>query len=254
MLKTICSHPEKIVNDIYTNTNSNFISNENLNILKKMTKASEYKISSYKQSSKLLGLLTLLDNLGIKNESNRNNLIDNIDNKIKNRVLIFAQSKSFLTKIENDIFKKLLPKVKYLKMDGSVSNSNRFQLVQNFNKNDNILCMLLTTRVGGVGLNLTGANTVIFMEHDWNPSVDLQAMDRTHRIGQKKTVNVYRLLTKDTIEDRIMSLQRFKIDVMNTVVGNDNKSIKSMELGSILNKMDQQKIEEKKIITMKLPN
>ena len=58
----------------------------------------------------------------------------------------------------------------------------------------------MTTAVGGLGLNLTGADTVIFMEHDWNPMKDLQAIDRAHRIGQKRTVNVYRLILIDTLE------------------------------------------------------
>ena len=66
---------------------------------------------------------------------------------------------------------------------------------------------MLTTKVGGLGLNLTGADTVIFVEHDWNPMNDLQAMDRAHRLGQKKVVNVYRLITKDTLEEKIMGLQ-----------------------------------------------
>ena len=66
--------------------------------------------------------------------------------------------------------------------------------------------MILTTAVGGLGLTLTGANMVIFLEHDWNPMKDLQAMDRAHRIGQTRTVNVYRLILKETIEEEIMSL------------------------------------------------
>ena len=60
--------------------------------------------------------------------------------------------------------------------------------------------MIMTTAVGGLGLNLTGADTVIFMEHDWNPMKDLQAIDRAHRIGQVRTVNVYRLILRDTLE------------------------------------------------------
>jgi hypothetical protein len=59
-------------------------------------------------------------------------------------------------------------------------------------------------QVGGVGLNLTGADTVIFVEHDWNPTKDQQAMDRAHRIGQKRVVNVYRLIMRDTLEEKIM--------------------------------------------------
>jgi len=64
--------------------------------------------------------------------------------------------------------------------------------------------LLLTTSVGGLGLNLTGADTVIFVEHDWNPQKDIQAMDRAHRIGQKKVVNVYRIVTRGTLEEKIL--------------------------------------------------
>lgn len=64
--------------------------------------------------------------------------------------------------------------------------------------------LYLILQVGGLGLNLTGADTVIFVEHDWNPMKDLQAMDRAHRIGQRKVVNVYRLVTRDTLEEKIM--------------------------------------------------
>jgi TATA-binding protein-associated factor len=78
--------------------------------------------------------------------------------------------------------------------------------------------MIMTTAVGGLGLNLTGADTVIFMEHDWNPMKDLQAIDRAHRIGQKRTVNVYRLILIDTLEQKIMSLQRFKKNLANNLI------------------------------------
>lgn len=62
-------------------------------------------------------------------------------------------------------------------------------------------------QVGGLGLNLVGADTVIFVEHDWNPMKDLQAMDRAHRIGQKRVVNVYRLITRATLEEKIMGYE-----------------------------------------------
>ena len=68
--------------------------------------------------------------------------------------------------------------------------------------------LLLTTHIGGLGLNLTGADTVIFVEHDWNPSRDLQAMDRAHRLGQRRVVTVYRLITRGTLEEKIMGYVR----------------------------------------------
>ena len=94
--------------------------------------------------------------------------------------------------------------------------------------------LLLTTHVGGLGLNLTSADTVVFLEHDWNPMKDLQAMDRAHRLGQTRTVNVYRLLMRDTLEERIMGLQQFKLDVANTVVNEDNMSMKTMDTSQLL--------------------
>ena len=121
-----------------------------------------------------------------------------------------------------------------MRLDGSVPAGNRHAIVSKFNRDPSIDVLLLTTKVGGLGLNLTGADIVIFMEHDWNPQMDLQAMDRAHRIGQKKTVNVYRLITKDTVEEKIMSLQRFKLNIANTVVSADNSSMNTMSTGQIL--------------------
>jgi TATA-binding protein-associated factor len=66
--------------------------------------------------------------------------------------------------------------------------------------------MISTTSVGGYGLNLTGADTVIFMEHDWNPMKDMQAIDRTHRLGQTRKVNVYRLIVLNSLEEKILGL------------------------------------------------
>lgn len=88
-------------------------------------------------------------------------------------------------------------------------------------------------QVGGLGLNLTGADTVIFVEHDWNPMKDLQAMDRAHRIGQKKVVNVYRLITRKSLEEKIMCLQKFKLLTANTVVSAENASLDTMATGQI---------------------
>lgn len=106
--------------------------------------------------------------------------------------------------IENDLFKRHMPGVAYLRLDGSVPPGQRHSVVTRFNNDPSIDVLLLTTQVGGLGLNLTGADTVIFVEHDWNPMKDLQAMDRAHRIGQRKVVNVYRLITRSTLEEKIM--------------------------------------------------
>lgn len=83
-------------------------------------------------------------------------------------------------------------------------------------------------------MNLTGADTVIFVEHDWNPMKDLQAMDRAHRIGQKKVVNVYRLITRKSLEEKIMGLQKFKLLTANTVVSDENASMETMGTDQLL--------------------
>ena len=77
---------------------------------------------------------------------------------------------------------------------------------------------------------ITVHSQVIFVEHDWNPMKDLQAMDRAHRIGQKKVVNVYRMITRATIEEKIMSLQKFKLHTARTVISSDNADRESMQV------------------------
>lgn len=120
------------------------------------------------------------------------------------RALIFCQMKEMLDIVQNDVLKRLLPSVQYLRLDGGVEASKRQDIVNRFNSDPSYDVLLLTTSVGGLGLNLTGADTVIFVEHDWNPQKDIQAMDRAHRIGQKRVVNVYRLITRGTLEEKIL--------------------------------------------------
>ncbi|KZT56424.1 hypothetical protein CALCODRAFT_435762 [Calocera cornea HHB12733] len=152
----------------------------------------------------------------------------------QHRVLIFCQMKQMIDIIENDLFKATMPGVTYMRLDGTTEATKRHAIVQTFNADPTIDCLLLTTHVGGLGLNLTGADTVIFVEHDWNPMKDLQAMDRAHRLGQKKVVNVYRLITKGTLEEKIMGLQRFKLNIANTVVNQQNTDLTSMDTELVL--------------------
>ncbi|RDW71198.1 putative MOT1-transcriptional accessory protein [Coleophoma cylindrospora] len=184
---------------------------------------------------KLTALRDLLVDCGIGVEpSSENDLTTETNYVSPHRALIFCQMKEMLDMVQNDVLKKMLPSVQFLRMDGSVDASKRQDIVNKFNSDPSYDCLLLTTSVGGLGLNLTGADTVIFVEHDWNPQKDLQAMDRAHRIGQKKVVNVYRLITRGTLEEKIMSLQRFKIDVASTVVNQQNAGLGTMETDQIL--------------------
>jgi len=193
---------------------------------------------------KLLALRQLLIDCGIGNSSNATDSA--LESSMsQHRVLIFAQMKTMLDIIETDLLATYMPSVTYLRLDGSVENTKRHQIVTKFNQDPTIDLLLLTTHVGGLGLNLTGADTVIFMEHDWNPQKDLQAMDRAHRIGQKKVVNVYRLITRGTLEEKIMRLQKFKLNIANSIVNQDNASLKTMDTNQLLDLFNYQ-AEKKK--------
>ncbi|KAK0722784.1 hypothetical protein B0T26DRAFT_674446 [Lasiosphaeria miniovina] len=182
---------------------------------------------------KLTALRDLLVDCGIGVEGQESS--DPLYTPIKpHRALIFCQMKEMLDMVQNTVLKKLLPSVSFLRLDGGVEANRRQDIVNKFNSDPSYDVLLLTTSVGGLGLNLTGADTVIFVEHDWNPQKDLQAMDRAHRIGQKKVVNVYRLITRGTLEEKILSLQRFKIDVASTVVNQQNAGLSTMDTDQIL--------------------
>lgn len=192
-------------------------------------------IKDPKHAPKLTALRDLLVDCGIGVETTDTGAVPTADQAVsQHRALIFCQMKEMLDMVESTVMKKMLPSVTFSRLDGSVEASKRQDIVNRFNSDPSIDCLLLTTSVGGLGLNLTGADTVIFVEHDWNPQKDLQAMDRAHRIGQKKVVNVYRLITRGTLEEKILNLQRFKIDVASTVVNQQNAGLGSMETDQIL--------------------
>ncbi|KAJ4144906.1 hypothetical protein LMH87_003773 [Akanthomyces muscarius] len=190
-------------------------------------------IDDVTHAPKLGALRDLLVDCGIGGDDADSN--DPLYQPIKpHRALIFCQMKEMLDMVQNKVLKELLPTVSHLRLDGSIEASKRQDIVNKFNSDPSYDVLLLTTSVGGLGLNLTGADTVIFVEHDWNPQKDLQAMDRAHRIGQKKVVNVYRLITRGTLEEKILNLQRFKIDVASTVVNQQNAGLGTMDTDQIL--------------------
>lgn len=152
----------------------------------------------------------------------------------RSKCLIFAQFVQSLDVVEQSLLKTIMPSVNYLRMDGNVPPSERVAIAEQFNTDPDIKILLLTTRVGSLGLNLTGADTVIFLEHDWNPFQDLQAMDRVHRIGQTKTVNVFRLVMQETVEEKILDLQRTKMAMNEAVVNAENSSVYSLGTDRLL--------------------
>jgi DNA excision repair protein ERCC-6 len=131
------------------------------------------------------------------------------------RALVFAQTKQMLDILEGLVRQEGFA---YLRVDGSTSIKQRLPLIDQFNTDASIFVMLLTTKAGGLGVNLTGASRVILYDPDWNPSTDAQARERAYRIGQKLDVTVYRLITKGTIEEKVYHRQVFKQFMTNKVL------------------------------------
>ncbi|KAF7682543.1 Chromatin-remodeling ATPase INO80 [Astathelohania contejeani] len=131
------------------------------------------------------------------------------------RILMYFQMTRMIDLMEDYLIKK---HYSYLRLDGSSKISARRDMVRDWQTNDDKFIFLLSTRAGGLGINLTAADTVIFYDSDWNPTVDQQAMDRAHRLGQTKDVTVYRLITKDTIEERVMERAQRKGEIQKMVI------------------------------------
>uniref|UniRef100_A0A672GW10 Uncharacterized protein n=1 Tax=Salarias fasciatus TaxID=181472 RepID=A0A672GW10_SALFA len=133
-----------------------------------------------------------------------------------NRVLIFSQMVRMLDILAEYLAKKRYP---FQRLDGSIKGEIRKQALDHFNaEGSEDFCFLLSTRAGGLGINLASADTVVIFDSDWNPQNDLQAQARAHRIGQKKQVNIYRLVTKGTVEEEIIERAKKKMVLDHLVI------------------------------------
>lgn len=152
-------------------------------------------------------------------------LMENLRDSIANghKVLVFANFLSSIDHIAEDLEKE---DINYLIMTGATKD--RKALVERFQDDVDTKVFLLTLKTGGVGLNLTAADTIFIFDPWWNNAVENQAIDRAHRIGQDKTVFSYKLITKGTIEEKIIELQEKKKDLFNSVISSDSSSIKSL--------------------------
>lgn len=127
----------------------------------------------------------------------------------KHQVLIFSQFTTMLNVIEEYL---LIREYEYCRLDGSTFIEDREKQLEEFSApGSKKFVFLLSTRAGGLGINLHSADTVIIFDSDWNPQIDLQAMDRAHRIGQKNVVMVYRFITQNTVEEKIIERQKIKL-------------------------------------------
>jgi TATA-binding protein-associated factor len=194
-MRRLCNSPALVVKE----------GHKQYNEVQSYLSAKRSNIRDVSHAPKLSALRDLLVDCGIGLDHSAEGELDTGASYVSpHRALVFCQMKEMLDIVQNDVLKKLLPSVQYLRLDGGVEATKRQDIVNRFNTDPSYDVLLLTTSVGGLGLNLTGADTVIFVEHDWNPQKDIQAMDRAHRIGQKKVVNVYRLITRGTLEEKIL--------------------------------------------------
>ena len=147
------------------------------------------------------------------------------------KILLFSGYSSMFELIENELIKE---NIKYFKLTGRTKIGERIQMVDEFNKNDEIKVFLISLKAGGTGLNLTGADMVIHYDPWWNLSAENQATDRTYRIGQKKNVQVYKLITKNSIEEKIYELQEKKAKLMDNMLSTNETFISRLSKDEIM--------------------
>lgn len=196
-LRKICNHPDL------------FIGAKTLTNCKSSNLAALYSTKDGEDES---------ESFGFYKKSGKMHVVDallKLWQKQRHKVLFFTQGTQMMEIIEKYLkFKNY----SYLRLDGSTAIGQRQNLISTFNSNKDIFIFLLTTRVGGIGVNLTSASRVLIYDPDWNPSTDMQARERAWRIGQEQQVTIYRLLTAGTIEEKIYQRQVFKQYLTNKVL------------------------------------
>ena len=163
--------------------------------------------SKFKRSSKLQFLMERVQNV-LKTEE---------------KVVIFSQFLGFMDLIEYD-FKR--NNIQYVRLDGSLNQKKRSEVLKQFKENPKIQIIMISLKAGGVGLNLTEANHVFLLDPWWNPAVEEQAVERVHRIGQKKKVNVVRFICKGSIEERMIEMHKNKKELFNAAICSGEGGVK----------------------------
>lgn len=188
--------------------------NSLLNIMMELKKASNHPYMFGGAEDRVLAGSTRREDQikGLIASSGKMMLLDQLLTKLKkdgHRVLVFSQMVKMLD-ILGDYM--ALRGYKFQRLDGTIAAGPRRMAINHFNAEDSEdFCFLLSTRAGGLGINLMTADTVVIFDSDWNPQADLQAMGRAHRIGQKKPVSVYRLVSKETVEEEVLERARNKL-------------------------------------------
>jgi SNF2 family DNA or RNA helicase len=158
-------------------------------------------------------------------------LMDLLSNLMENKkkAVIFSQYTKMLQIMRSDLEEM---GVSFAYLDGATKN--RMEIVKEFNENPDITVFLISLKAGGVGLNLTGADTVIHYDMWWNPAVEAQATDRVHRIGQKNSVSSYKMITLGTIEEKILSMQERKKGLVKQLINSDEEIISKLTWDEVL--------------------
>ena len=162
----------------------------------------------------------------------RNTCLQLIENAIEgdHKVLLFSQFTSMLEILERDLKER---QISYYKITGETSKEKRLESVQQFNA-DKVPVFLISLKAGGTGLNLTGADIVIHYDPWWNVAAQNQATDRAHRIGQTKTVSVYKLIVKNSIEEKILKMQEDKKNLADAVLNGESTNLMDMTKDDLL--------------------
>ena len=226
--------PDKMINDVYVDLKDEqkklYVA-ELERVKKEMNEIIENEGIS-KARFLILQLLTKLRQICIDpkiiydNYNDGSNKLDHLETlvneyiKNNHKVLIFSSFKTGLNIVKERLDKM---KIKSYMIDGSVSSKKRIEMVDNFNQNDDVKVFLIMLKSGGTGLNLTSADVVIHLDLWWNPQAENQATDRAHRIGQKNVVEVVHIVTKGTIEEKILELQNKKKILSDKLIDGDKR-------------------------------
>ncbi|BAM42480.1 uncharacterized protein TOT_040000984 [Theileria orientalis strain Shintoku] len=200
-LRKICNHPKLMFKQTQALSDTSRSSSESEARKKTSKRAGAGKWSS----SKLNVCLKIID----------------IWHKEGSKVLVFTQTIGMLSIIYNELL-KTYEREQIAILHGKITINNRNKVIEAFRNEENIFVMLLTTKVGGIGLNLTVATRIVIYDPDWNPMTDLQARERSYRIGQTKQVTIYRLVTANTIEEKIYQRQLYKCYLTNKILNHNN--------------------------------
>ncbi|MCW3788825.1 DEAD/DEAH box helicase [Plebeiibacterium sediminum] len=171
------------------------------------------------------------DNIDTSESVKIKEIIQHITDKTsKHKILIFSQFVKMLGLIKNELNKR---NIEFEYLDGKSSTTQRERSVENFQNNDDLRVFLISLKAGGTGLNLTAADYVYIIDPWWNPAVENQAIDRCYRIGQDKKVFAYRMICKDTVEEKILNLQNKKKKIAGDIVQTDENIMKTLEADDI---------------------